>query len=137
MPNQYNRQILADGPRNAQLVVTGFVDSMDAVLVPLITLSEFLTNDLNLNLVGLRVDEINYSLSPGVVINLTWEAAIPQLLAELGSGVGKLCFDGGIFPDRTKPGYTGTINMTTSGATGMAQPAGFTLYLGMIKLYSR
>lgn len=135
MANTFSRQIIQDGYRNGQVKIDGLLDSTDAVLVPALGLSDFLNNDQNLLLCGLRFDTIDYSIPYNMVVNLYWEATVPQSIAQLtGSDLHQ--FTGGILPDRTKAGYTGNILLSTKGFD-ISKAQGFTLTLGLIKLYTR
>jgi hypothetical protein len=135
MPNQYSLQIIADGPRNAQVKVDGFLDSTDAVLVPLVGLTDFTNNDQSLFFAGFRINDIEYSISSNLIVSLFWEALNSQSIARLTNS-SRINFEGGIFPDRTRIGYTGAVLLSTTGfQPGSAQ--GFTLQIDMIKLYTR
>jgi len=136
--SQFNRFIQADGPRNAVVTLTGILDSGDAAFVPAISLSDFINNDDRFDkLNGFRVDEINYSIGQGIQINLTWAGVSEQLIAAI-AGFGKLKFrsSGGLQPIQSAVGYTGDINLRSSGFnTQGVPPQNFTIELYLVKLY--
>lgn len=136
--SQFNRFIQADGPRNAVVTITGILDTSDAAFVPVISLSDFINNDDRFGkLNGFRVDEINYSIGQGIQINLTWAGVSEQLIAAI-AGFGKLKFrsSGGLQPNQSAVGYTGDINLRSSGFnTQGVPPQNFTVELYLVKLY--
>lgn len=135
MANAYSLNIIQDGCRNAQIKVDGFLDSTDAVLVPLVGLTDFQNNDQNLLFCGFRCNDIEYSITPNLVVSLLWEALNPQSMARL-TGYGHFTLEGGLFPDRTKPDYSGNLLLSTSGfEPGI--PQSFMLQMNLIKLYTR
>lgn len=134
MANQYSFQVLDDGYRNARVKIDGNLDSSDAILVPAIGISAFVGNDPNLIFAGFRVDAVQFSISPNLVLSLFWEALVPQAIVRV-AGYSNLEFEGGIFPDRTKSGYSGNILLSTQGWDA-SKPQVFTVDLNMVKLYS-
>lgn len=136
MANQVDRQITEEGPRNAVVKLTGYLDISDIVEAPAIAVGDFSNNDPRLTLEGFRIDLIEYSISNGVEIRLDWNSTIPQQIYLL-SGRGKLssCNYGGFIPDATKVGYDGSINLTTFGFDP-AVPQSFSIVLELVKLYS-
>lgn len=131
-----DKQVLEEGSRNAVVRLTGAL-AVGESKIRWIELDDFLNNDLLAGqLVGLRVDRINYSIGEGLQIQLEWDGATPQLIAGI-AGFGKLDFKfgGGLQPDRLRTGYNGAINVRTTGfPPGTVQ--NFTLELHFVKLYS-
>lgn len=135
---QFNQFITADGPRNAVVTIAGILDIADIVFTPAIALTDFHLNDDRFGkLNGLRVDKLSYSIGDGLQLALTWAAASEQLIAAL-SGRGKMEFksSGGLQPNQLAVGYTGDINLRSSGfSTQGVPPQNFTLELYLVKLY--
>ena|SRR5690242_15884231 len=134
MSNTFTQQVINDGCRNVQVKIDGFLDSSDAVLVPALDLTSLINNDKNLTLVGIRIDELEFSISPDLVVSLFWEAASPQSIARM-AGSYTLHFDGGLFPDRTALNYRGNLLLSTSGWQA-GKPEAFSLILWGVKLYT-
>lgn len=136
MANSVDYQITEEGPRNAVVKLTGILDTMDVSEVPAVSLSMFLNNDNRMNLVGLRVDLIEWSISAGLEVNLAWNGATPQQIFPL-AGRGRINSNnyGGFLPDRTRAGYTGDINLTTANYVA-GTTANFSIVLELIKLYT-
>lgn len=137
MANVLERQILIDGWRNAVVQFVGAIDTADPVVVPALALSEFVNNDAQLVLQGLRLKNVTWSLGAGLELTLEWNAADPQKIVEL-SRTGSLdaCHYGGIDPDLLRPGYDGAINLRTrSFAPGTT--AGYTVVAEFVKMYRR
>ena len=141
MANTNTKRIVADGPRNAVVELMGVLDTSAATfaVTPAIDISvDFTNNDSGLTLVGLRVDEIQYSISDGVTVRLFWDATTDQLIAAL-AGHDKICAGAGngLQPDRTAAGYTGDIDLTVNNITVAAGTPiqVYTLLLYMTKLY--
>ena len=143
MANSFNRFILADGWRNATVMVTGLLDSSDVTIEPFIDLEDFLNNDNAAGeLVGLRVDRIQYSMSAGsgLEVQLWWEmapaAGADRLITAIaGQGHDKYWKFGGLIPPLDEVGYIGDIEFTTSGFSRTNGPTGFTVTLELVKLY--
>lgn len=136
---QFNRKILEDGWRNAVVHLTGTLDTGDAALLPAIAISDLINNDDRAGKVtGLRVDEIDYSIGDGIEITLTWTATSEELLAAIaGRGTLKYQFAGGLIPNRQSIGYTGDINLRTTGFNSQGvPPQNFSVTLRLVKLYT-
>lgn len=140
MANRTYKQIVLDGPRNAVIKLTGILDTSDVYWKPATTLSDFTNNEPRLNFVGFRVDHIEFAIGNGIEMLVEWGGNVggpvtPQMIMPL-SGRGRI--DGsshaGWQPDRTLPGYDGSINVKSTGwMTGIQN---FTLTLEMVKLYT-
>ena len=136
MANSIDYQVTEEGPRNAVVKLTGYLDTSNVSELPAIPLSVFVNNDTRMNLVGLRVDLLEWAISSGIEVQLSWNSSNPQQMFPL-SGRGRINSTnyGGFIPDRTRGGYTGDINLVTTG-----YPAGsiqnFSIVLELIKLYS-
>lgn len=130
-----DKQIMEEGWRNAVVRLTGSL-AMAENEIQWIKLSDFTNNDRGAGaLVGLRVDCIQYSIGAGVQVQLEWDGATPQQIADLaGRDRIDFKFGGGLQPDRTRTGYNGAINLRTTGfPPGTVQ--NFTIVLSLIKLY--
>lgn len=142
MANANTKRIVADGPKNAVVELIGTLDTSAATfsVTPAVDLSaDFTNNDANGTLVGLRIDEIQYSLSDGLSARLFWDATTDQLIAAL-AGHDKMCFEphNGLQPDRAAVGYTGDIDLTVNNivvAAGTPIQV-YTLLLSLTKLYA-
>ena len=143
MANAFNRFILEDGWRNATVMVTGLLDTSDASVEPFISLEELTNNDpIAGKLAGLRIDRAQYSMSAGtgLEVQLKWEIGLTgggdQLITALaGQGHDKYKTSGGLIPPIRKTGFTGAIHLYTTGFAKSAPPTGFTITLGLVKLY--
>lgn len=140
MANQIENEVLEEGWRNAIVKLTGVLDTSDTQETPAIVLKDFVSNDIIAgSLVGLRVDHVWYSIGDGLEVQLTWAGVEEKVIMAI-AGRGKQSFDviGGLRPDMTRLGYTGDINLYTTGFgrsnTGTA-PQNFTITLEMAKMY--
>ena len=136
MANSIDYQVTEEGPRNAIVKLTGYLDTTNVSEHPAIPLSVFRNNDTRMVLVGLRVDLIEWSISSGIEVNLTWNSSNPQQMFPL-AGRGRINSTnyGGFIPDRTRGGYTGDINLDTVGyVPGSIQ--NFSIVLELVKLYT-
>ena len=139
MANTLERQILEEGPRNAVVKLTGFLDVSDAIETPAIRLADFSNNDAQAGtLIGLRVDAVIYSMGLNINILHAWNANSPQQIMPF-AGRGKIdaTGDGGFLPDQQRSGYDGSINLTTTGFSALNPPQNFTVLLRLVKLYQR
>ncbi len=143
MANVIDMRILQEGPRNAIVKLTGYLDSGDVNEQSVINIAQFVNNDQQLYLVGFRVDTLEWSMSTGLEIMLQWNSNNPQQILPI-SGRGNFCEKriGGLLPDRTIPGYDGSINLITMGASfgsiqfAAGQIANFSVVLDLVKLYN-
>ena len=135
MANVYDRQVVEEGPRNAVVKLTGVLDSTDASFVPVIALSDFTNNDKNLVLTGFRFNEVEYSISDPLGVTLSWMGTNPQTIVAI-AGRGEICAEehGGLLPDTSRAGYTGDIQLSTTGFV-IGKIANYTLILELVKLY--
>lgn len=135
MANVVQRQINLEGWRNVSVKFTGVIDTANVVEAPALLLSDLVNNDPTVDLWGLRVDQVKWSLSDGLMLALEWNAANPQQIVEL-AGWGKMKDQktGGLVPDRLNPGFDGSINLRTRGyAAGTT--ANYTVTVDFVKLY--
>lgn len=136
MATQTAVAVVEEGPRNAVVQLTGVVTDGDVNLPSVIPLSMFTNNDVRSTLVGLRVDEIEFSFSDQLKGVVSWHGGTPQLIAGLAA-TGKLSFrkDGGRQPNRGNSGYDGSIDFKTAGfPAGTTQT--YSVLLRMVKLYT-
>lgn len=140
MANSVDYQVTENGPRNVVIKLTGVLDTSDVSELPAITLANFADTNTQTQasmgtLTGFRIDLIEYAISNGLEVVLSWASNTPQQIFPL-SGRGKFASYnyGGFIPDTTRSGYTGDINLTTSGyIAGSVQ--NFSIVLELIKLY--
>jgi hypothetical protein len=134
MANQVDVQIVEEGYRNATVRVTGFLDSGNVSLTPVIAVAQFKANDPNYSkLFGFRVDRLQYAVSPPLVVPLYWNSSSPQLIAVVTDSQ-KLTFEKGLIPNTNLTGYDGSINLNTAGYVA-GDFLGFTVVLTLAKLY--
>lgn len=135
MSNVTDFQITEEGPRNAVIKLTGALDTIDVYLRPAVALSMFTSNEINARLVGLRVDLIEFSIGQALEVLLEWQANTPQQIYNLARS-GKIFGYGygGFVPDQLRSGYTGDINLRTTGQSP-GTTAVYTIVLELIKLY--
>ncbi len=135
MANSLTVKVIEDGPRNAIVSVVGVVDTGNMIADPLVSLSQFVGNDRG-RFVGLRVVDVEYAITDGLVVNLAWNGNTPEPIAALsGSNEIHGKKHGGIAPNRQASGYDGNINLTTAGYVA-GRSYGFTLRMCMTKLYA-
>lgn len=135
MANSVTVEVVVDGPRNAIVNVVGVVDTANMTQAPLVSLSQFTANN-GWRLVGLRVVDVDYSVTDGLVVRLDWNSSTPQpIMALSGSNEIHGKEHGGLTPNKAVGGYDGSINLATSGFTAGRSYA-FTLRMCMTKMYS-
>ena len=137
MANVTDYQVTEEGPRNAVVKLTGYLDTSNVSELPAIDITQlFKNNDTRMVLTGLRVDLIEWSISQGLEINLAWASANPQQIYLL-AGRGRINSTnyGGFVPDVTRAQYNGDINLTSVGYVP-GTVANFTIVVELVKLYS-
>ena len=139
MANQFNMSIMNDGWRNANVKITGVLDTSDAVLTPAISVNDFTSNDpLRTKLIGFRIDRIWHAIGDGLEIQLQWNAAVPQLIMAIAGRSRESWKEvGGLQPlNVNAPGFDGSINLITTGFGTVGSPTqNFTIGIDMVKLY--
>lgn len=135
MANTSEKRVLEDGWGFAIVQLTGRVDTSDVTWSSAIQLSDFTNNEPLQNLVGLRVDEVEFSVGEPMTVFLAWNGAMPQQIGALAqSGEFHYYRKGGLQPNQQASGYDGSINLTTGGYIG-GLVLGYTVLLKMRKLY--
>lgn len=145
MANTNTKRIVRDGPDNAVVELIGVLDTSAAsfTVTLAIDISADFVNNLTPGpppaLVGLRLDEVQYSLSDGLAAQLFWDATADEIMIAL-AGRGKFCIQdaGGLQPNRGAAGYTGDIDLTINNivvAAGTPIQV-YTLLLFFKKLYA-
>lgn len=119
-------QILIDGPRNVVSKTTGDV-AVASLPTNVTVLDPALLTDMMPGMAGsqlatlLRIDTIEYSVTDGVILQLTWDATTPIAIAEL-YGRGEVCAkDFGGIQNNAGAGVTGKILLSAI-ASGAASP---------------
>lgn len=142
MANTNTKRIVADGPKNAVVELIGELDTSAAAftVTPAVDISaDFVNNDSGKTLVGLRIDEIEYSLSDGLSARLYWDATADQIIAALAGHdrIVPACPGNGLQPDQAAAGYTGDIDLTINNivVTAGTPIQVYTILLKMTKLY--
>jgi hypothetical protein len=125
-------QILIDGPRNTVAKVTGDLSTIASG--PTVIIDPALLTGMNPGMSGtelatlLRIDHIDYSITDGMGVILTWPATTPVAICELfGRGKLEARMWGG-YQNNAGAGVTGQIALTTF-ATGAETPTDATLLL--------
>lgn len=126
MPFALVTQVENDGPRNTVTVTTG--DMAPASYPTNVTIQDpSLLTDMNPGMSGthkatlLRIDQIDYAISDGTIVQLIWDATTAVIVTEL-FGRGKIeAKKWGGFQNPNGAGTTGKILMTAV-AAGTATP---------------
>lgn len=136
MANSVLTSIELDGKRRAVARIVGVLDTEDLVYAPAVSLGAVSNNSATQTLQGFAVESISFDGTPGLVIQLAWNSATPQLIAGMDT---KADFN---FRDTSNPsanqnvpGYDGSLNVSSKGyipGTVMT----FTLVLSLIKRYA-
>jgi len=131
MANVLSVQILEEGPRNAVVKVTGFLDTSNIATTTLIDLTTLNQSGTGKTPTRIRVDKIEYSISSQLQVHLAWNATADVMLAGL-VGWGKMKFTryGGA-NNNAGAGIDGNIDITTYGWTAGTQL--FTLVMHLVK----
>ena len=136
MANVLERQITEDGYRNAVVKLTGILDTSD-ISETAISLGDLTGNDPAMTFIGARVEMIEWSMTNGIAVILSWNGLNPQQIYPL-AGRGRIygANYGGFVPDVTRLNYDGSIILSTNGfLPGKVQA--FTCVLELIKMYSK
>jgi hypothetical protein len=135
MANLIERQITLEGQRNVVVKWAGVLDTSDFTLTSALAVGDCKYNDPQNKLVGFRLDMVEWSISQGLEITVSWNAQTPQLIVPLaGRGRINMWNYGGYVPDQTRPGFDGSINLV-SAAYVPGSKANFVITLELIKLY--
>lgn len=119
MANTNFKRIVRDGYDNAVVELVGTLDTSAATFTVngVIALADFTGSAPNPSptFTGLRLDEIQYSMSDALAAQFWWNATADQVMVNV-AGRGKLCFKeaGGILPDRAAAGYDGSIDLAVN-----------------------
>lgn len=133
MANVTDVKVVLDGPRNAKVRVSGILDTSNLAATALITKALFTNNDVRMGpLTGFRVNFAKFSVASQIAVVAHWEATTPQLIATF-SDANEVCWEPGLIPDASAPGYTGSILISTVNWAATVQA--FTLTFDLIKLY--
>lgn len=138
MANQVDVQIIEEGYRNATARIAAQMDTSNVSLLPAFAVSQFVANDPNYTkLLGFRVDWLQYSVDPDIVVSVFWNSSAPQLIAAMSDSNDLKWRDvGGLKPNMLLTGFDGSINLTAIGFTP-GNVSGFTISLGLVKLYQK
>jgi hypothetical protein len=85
MANEFNIQVIQDGPRNLVLKATGVLDTSDLAQQVLIdpALTQGIDNTGKLKANSLRIQRIVYAVEDGLAVNLWWDATTPVRIDDL------------------------------------------------------
>ena len=136
MANSLDVRVIHDGHHNAVVKLVGIVDTSDVSAVSAVPLANFITNPPGMTLNGLKVQEIEFSCSHGLIVVLGWNAATEQPIAVFAN-TGELGDEDCVpfNPDRTAAGYDGSINLSTRGFVP-GSIYGFTVILKCVKQFA-
>lgn len=128
MANSITVQTLLDNERNLVMKFVGILDTANAVVTPAVDVSALVPAAASV-----RIDKIQYSISPQLALNLFWDATTDVPIVAL-TGYGKMCAkDFGGLTNNAGAGKTGDIDLTTTGWASGIQT--YTLILTMVKNY--
>lgn len=128
MANAVTTQILIDGDRNAVVKIVGLLDTANYANTTVIDPASFLPVPTDF-----RVDQIDYSISSQLSVQLLWDATTDDVMVAL-YGAQKIkagCDYGGLTNPRSA-GVTGKINLLTTGWASGTQT--FTLVIQLVKM---
>ena len=135
MANVVATQLLLDGPRNAQIKITGSINTANItsqVIVTPSSLSSMIPGwSGNEPPVTVAVKNIDYSIADGLTLQLNWDGATPAVIDEL-YGRGNVDYTKWGFQQNNATTPTGSISLTSFGWT-TGQVLNFTLTLWLIK----
>lgn len=134
MANQFNYQLIEDGPRNAVVKLTGILDTSNLALTDAVQVSGLVGNGILAHPTKVRIDHIDYAIQDQIDVILFWEATTNMPILPL-AGRGRMNFgDFTGLPNNGGAGMTGNILIETLGWTSATQI--FTLVLNLIKQYN-
>lgn len=136
MANTVTTQVILDGPRNAVIKVTGFVDTSNLASTTIIdpALLAGIDNTGTIKAAKFRILELNYNIEDLLTAILTWDATTPVVFDSGLAGRGKIEGKryGGLTNNAATAGRTGKLLLTTQGWTAGAILS-FTLVFEIIK----
>jgi hypothetical protein len=129
MANSLTVQTLLDNERNLVMKFVGILDTSNATVAAAVDVSALVPAADSV-----RIDEIKYSISAQLAVNLFWDATADVPIVSL-TGYGKMCAkDFGGLTNNAGTGKTGDIDLTTTGWASGIQT--YTLILKMVKNYA-
>jgi hypothetical protein len=132
MANTLTVQTLEEGPRNVRLRVVGVLDTSNVAVTDLVDPASYNQGGTGPTPSTFRIDEIEYSISDALIVQLVWDATADVTFAAL-AGRGEMCFqDEGGLQNNAGAGKTGKIQILTTGWTVGTQA--FTLELSLVKI---
>lgn len=133
MANSLVTNVLLEGSRNMIVSLAGVADTNDVPVTPVFTLASLKGNTLPNLFVGFKVKKIQYTGTPGLVLQLAWNSDSPQPIADLSTNA-LLEFPGDLAPNTSISGFDGTIIVSSRGFTPGYVYA-FTCNLYLTKMY--
>lgn len=128
MANAVTTQILIDGDRNAVVKIVGLLDTSNLASTAAIDPANFLPVPTDF-----RVDQIDYSISSQLAVQLLWDATTDDVMVALtGEQKIKAGCDYGGLTNPHSTGWTGKINILTTGWASGTQT--FTLIVQLVKM---
>lgn len=126
MANVFTVQTLQDGPRNVILNVEGVLDTSNLAVTDVVD-----PTTLNPVATALRIDQVDYSITDQLGVQLLWDAtADVTALALAGRGNNTYQKEGGL-QNNAGAGKTGKIQIVTTGWASGTQT--FSLKLWLVK----
>ena len=124
MANVVAVQIMEDGHRNAIVKLDGVLDTSNEAVATKITPASFSPLPTQF-----RIDRIDYSISPQLVVRLEWHATANVVAYSL-TGMDSLWFkDIGGLQNNSGAGKNGAIDLVTTGWASGTQTYSITLWL--------
>jgi hypothetical protein len=131
MANEFAIQILADGPRNSVVKLTGVLDTSNLAVTTAIDLSTLNQGGTGPTPTAVRIDKVYYSISSQLQLQLLWDATTDKTALNL-IGYGKMSFyKAQGLQNNAGTGKTGNLNIITYGWASGTQL--FTVYLELMK----
>jgi hypothetical protein len=121
MANSTTVQVLGDGERNFEVLVQGTLDSSDLAATTVVdpaALAALVATGLPP--AQLRVDDIQYSIEPGLTVQLQWDATASVVFMNLQGSAEQYFARYGGLQNNAGAGKTGKITMVTQGWTAGA-----------------
>ena len=131
MANSLTTQILAEGPRNVIVKVTGVLDTSDQASTAVVTMSALNQGGTSYAPTLVRIDHIDYSIQDQLEVQLFWDATTPVEIMPV-AGRGRMSFwNFGGLQNNAGAGVTGNILLKTTGYSSGTQV--FTVILELVK----
>lgn len=131
MANSFTTQILEEGPRNAVVKLTGVLDTSNLASTVAVDPANFNMSGTGQTPTQFRIDEIEYSISDQLEVQLLWDATAPVVIVAMAGreDIGSKKYGG--LQNNAGAGKTGKISVQTTGWASGIQI--FTIVLRLVK----